>query len=140
MNSILQQRHQQHKILFGIKQWPASEVISSGFDELDRQLDGGFPDNAVLELQTINGIGEIRLLMPMLRRKYQGDRLLIFISPPAVMCSQMLANSGITPLQVILINGASLKNGVVSKACAYPLHLPVILTTVSTIIISIVMT
>lgn len=104
MNSILTQLHNDHQIWHGNSHRNVVEPVTTGYIELDSYLNGGFPDNSVIELQTINGIGELRLIMPYLAHKAQSTRLIAFIAPPSYICSQMLASNGIKAKQVLVLN------------------------------------
>jgi len=103
MNRILAQLHDNHQIWHGNNHHALSHNISTGDQQLDHYLSGGIPDASVIELQTINGIGELRLLVSFVASKAQSTRLISFIAPPSDICSQMLANHGIDPQQVLVL-------------------------------------
>ena len=109
MNKMLKQLHHQGKI------WPADQVsnvvenIDSGYQELNQHLDGGLPRQGVIEVQTINGIGELRLFLPYLLNLLQAElaqhnqsRQIVFIAPPAQVNALMLLQASI-PLDNLLI-------------------------------------
>lgn len=106
MNKIIEKLQAQNKL------WLANEhailntssIISSGYDALDQKLGGGMPDNSVIELQTINGIGELRLLLPYLRAKIIEQKSIVFIAPPAQISSQMLLRQQIPLAQTLIVN------------------------------------
>jgi len=105
MNSILMQLHDNHQIWHGNSHHIAMDTISTGDSSFDDYLHGGLPDASVIELQTINGIGELRLLMPYLASKSKSTRLICFIAPPSAISSQMLLANGIAPHQVLVLSG-----------------------------------
>jgi hypothetical protein len=61
-------------------------VIASGFAELDAQLPGGgWPRGALTEVWLPScGIGELRLLLPALRRLNEPGRWLALVAPPHI--------------------------------------------------------
>lgn len=83
--------------------------ISTGFTELDQALAGGWPQHTVIDLQSQTGIGELRLLVPLLQHQQQYGKLLVFISPPARLSSQMLAQAGIQLTQVLVLQPKNAK-------------------------------
>ena len=83
------------------------EVITSGFEHLDAQLNGGFPRYGAVEIQSASGIGELRLLLPHLcasaSNKAHTNRLMVFIQPPGILSIQQLTAAGISANNVIVI-------------------------------------
>jgi len=76
----------------------------SGYPELDEQLGGGIPQQGVIDLQSDIGIGELRLLLPCLRdRHQQQQRLLVYIAPPMMINSEMLAAYGMDLSRILII-------------------------------------
>lgn len=58
-------------------------VVSSGFDELDIALGGGWPASSLIEVLTDDyGIGELTVLLPLLRVAGPGQSLTIWLNPP----------------------------------------------------------
>lgn len=74
----------------------------TGFPILDEKLEGGFPKHGVVELQTAQGIGELRLLLPHLQ-KTSHDRLSVLVDPPGYLSAEHLVDQGIDPNKVLLI-------------------------------------
>lgn len=103
MNSILMQLHNNHQIWHGNNHHTNLATISSGDAALDDYLNGGFPQASVIEIQSINGIGELRLLMPLLTSQL-GLRHLVFVTPPSNISSHMLASHGISGSQTIVLS------------------------------------
>lgn len=104
MNNLLKQLQQKNLV------WQATESPTktdktpenSGFIELDKRLNGGFP-KGVNELQSDIGIGELRLLLPTLKQAIAEQRLIVFISPRALICSEALVGYGIELDKVLLV-------------------------------------
>ncbi|MCW8344925.1 translesion DNA synthesis-associated protein ImuA [Vibrio sp. ZSDZ65] len=82
---------------------------TTGFDELDQRLNGGFPSHGVVDIQSIGGIGELRLLLPHITTCAQ-KRLLILINPPGYLCADYLLAQGIQPSQVLILYPTSAKH------------------------------
>lgn len=97
------------------KVWRLSEVqattavVSTGFHELDQALAGGWPLHTVIDLQSQLGIGELRLLLPLLQQQQQG-KLLVFIAPPLKLCGQMLQQAGLQLSQLLIITPHNAKD------------------------------
>ena len=109
MNKMLKQLHHQGKIWSADQIHNIVETIDSGYPELNKNLHGGLPHQGVIEVQTINGIGEIRLFLPYLLNLLQAElaqhhqaRQLVFIAPPAQVNALMLLQAAI-PLDNLLI-------------------------------------
>lgn len=76
---------------------PAIQTLSSGFTALDTELPGaGWPAGMLTELiSRESGIGELRLLVPMLRRLTRERRFVIMLGPPQIPYAPALAGHGI---------------------------------------------
>jgi len=72
-------------------------VLASGFPALDRVLPGGgWPLGALIEIQVSTwGIGELRLLLPMMRSLNAADRWLVWIQPPFEPYAPALCRHGL---------------------------------------------
>lgn len=107
MNHILE--HLKNKRLI----WQANQQLTfeatgdvelSGYPELDHALQGGFPQQGVVDIDSPMGIGEVRLLMPSLKaRQNKTNRLLVLIAPPMQINAEMLAEYGFALDQVLVI-------------------------------------
>ncbi|NOI66354.1 translesion DNA synthesis-associated protein ImuA [Vibrio sp. 99-8-1] len=75
---------------------------TSGYSELDKQLKGGFPTYGVIEVNSPQGIGELRLLTPYIKQKGQ-QRLSVFINPPGYLCSEYFVQQEIELNKLILL-------------------------------------
>ncbi|MFC3033991.1 translesion DNA synthesis-associated protein ImuA [Pseudoalteromonas fenneropenaei] len=80
MNKLIDLLTHRQLVWQGKRGLVAGNVRSSGFAELDAQLQGGFPQCGVMDLRTPVGIGELRLLLPSLSSE---TRLVVLINPPA---------------------------------------------------------
>ena len=110
MSALLQQLARRQLLWHGNSQQAAYQAVSSGYPQLDQQLAGGFPATGLIDIQTDTGIGELRLLLPYLQQQQQrSGRLLVFISPPAQPCADMLAAAGIVLSQLVIITPKTAK-------------------------------
>jgi hypothetical protein len=88
--------------------WPQSAVqgsISSGFETLDQQLPTrGWPCGALSELLSQQaGIGELRLLVPVLRQLTSQQKTVMLLNPPMMPYGPALACHGIDLKHLILL-------------------------------------
>ncbi|GAD80364.1 translesion DNA synthesis-associated protein ImuA [Vibrio ezurae] len=74
----------------------------SYLSEWDTYLEG-FPKTGLMEIQSEFGIGELRLLTPMLQSNTQ-DRSLVLINPPAPPCAHYFEAEGIALHNILVIN------------------------------------
>ena len=108
MNKMLKQLHHQGKIWSANQVQSVVETIDSGYQEINQHLHGGLPRQGIIEVQTINGIGELRLFLPYLLNLLQTElaqhqaRQIVFIAPPAQVNALMLLQASI-PLDNLLI-------------------------------------
>lgn len=81
----------------------------TGFGALDRLLPGyGWPLSALIELlPTHEGIGELSLLMPVLRQLCSEGRDIAFIRPPHVPYPPALARAGLPLNRIVWIDTQS---------------------------------
>lgn len=84
--------------------WRASQLghagidaVSSGFPALDAELPGaGWPSGMLTELiGRESGIGELRLLVPLLRQLTRERRFVVLLAPPLLPYAPALASHGI---------------------------------------------
>ncbi len=80
-------------------------VHASGFAELDAELPGGgWPARALIELLLPHpGIGELRLLAPVLATLQQQGRSVMLFDPPAALCGWALAALGLDLRHLVLL-------------------------------------
>jgi protein ImuA len=86
----------------------ADDTAESGFASLDRELPGGgWPKAALTELLTdAQGIGELQLLLPALKRLAQAGRWIALVAPPHVPYAPAFAGRGIDPARVVVVETA----------------------------------
>jgi protein ImuA len=82
-----------------------SITTTSGFQALDRELpNGGWPASVLIELLLEQpGVGELRLLAPILSRITQAGKTVILLAPPHLPFAATLAELGIDLKKLILI-------------------------------------
>lgn len=88
----------------------AVSVLASGFAALDAQLPGGgWPAGTLTELLLPHpGIGELRLLAPVLRQlQQQQQRCLMWFDPPTTPCAWALASLGLDVQRLVVVHAAS---------------------------------
>jgi len=86
----------------------ADAVVSSGFADLDGELPGGgWPRGGLTELLADNeGIGELRLVLPALRRIVQAGGWIMLVAPPHIPYAPAFAGRGIDPTRVLVVAAA----------------------------------
>ena len=92
----------------------AGDSIASGFSELDRELPGGgWPHGALTELlHDEEGIGELNLLMPALRRiDHSGSGAsIVLIAPPHIPYAPAFSGFGVPLTRMLVIDVAADQN------------------------------
>jgi cell division inhibitor SulA len=90
----------------------AEASMATGFTQLDQELPGGgWPKAALTELlHDSQGIGEMRLLLPALKRIAHADERVVLVVPPHVPYAPAFAAAGIDPSRVIVIRTAEDNN------------------------------
>lgn len=85
--------------------YAATPVLASGFDALDAELPGGgWPVSTLTELLLPHaGVGELRLLAPVLAAQQQAQRSLMWFDPPAAPCAWALSALGLDMRQLVLV-------------------------------------
>lgn len=101
--------------------------IPSGHAELDAALGGGWPAAALIELLCDKqGIGELQLLLPILKYFQQAERnpLVLWLNPPHHLHAIALLQQGLDPSHHWVIHDLSAKDvawamerGLKSRAC-----------------------
>lgn len=108
MNSILDYLKNKRLVWQAHQNVHTTQLDSTGFRELDAELQGGFPQQGVVDIDSPIGIGELRLLLPNLHaRQHSSDRLLVFIAPPMHVNAEMLLEYGFNLQQVLIVQPAS---------------------------------
>ncbi|WP_026376515.1 translesion DNA synthesis-associated protein ImuA [Aestuariibacter salexigens] len=105
MNSLLSYLKNKQLVWHGSHQCAAMPDTSrSGYPELDNALHGGLPEQGVIDICSITGIGECRLLLPHIaHQQQQHKRLLTFIAPPYRINAELLLAQGIDLKQTLMI-------------------------------------
>jgi protein ImuA len=86
---------------------PGDSVLPSHFAALDAALPGGgWPARALTELLLPHpGVGELRLLAPVLAAVQRAGHSLMWFDPPAAPCAWALDALGIDIAQLVLLHG-----------------------------------
>ena len=102
--------------------------IPTGFAELDATLPGsGWPAKAIVEMITPQwGMGELQLLLPLMRTMTQQKRWILWISPPYVPYAPALERAGIDMDYVVTVQAShslkdalwSIEKALQSSGCA----------------------
>ena len=102
-SKISQHIHRATEIAHGVS------ARSSGFESLNAELPGeGWPVGMLTELITREaGIGELRLLIPLLRQLTRERKVVILLAPPMVPYAPALASFGIDLDYLIVIQAAN---------------------------------
>lgn len=87
---------------------PGTPAISSGFSALDAELSGaGWPLGMLTELIVREaGIGELRLLVPLLRQLTRERRTVILLTPPHIPYAPALSSFGIDLNHLMIVQGS----------------------------------
>lgn len=70
---------------------------------LNEELAGGIPTNGVIEVRTLAGIGELRLIFPYLAQR-QTSGMIVFIAPPTFLNAESLRFSGLNLTNTLVID------------------------------------
>ncbi len=101
MYELIEHLKNKHWLWQGSETKTENSAHSSGFEVLDAKLAGGFPPHGIVEIQSLSGIGELRLLYPYL--KQHDDRLTVFINPPGILHAESLKHMGIELENVLIV-------------------------------------
>ena len=90
----------------------SDDAVCSGFPELDGELPGGgWPKRALTELlHDVQGIGELRLLLPALARIARSGEAIVLVAPPQLPYAPAFAASGIGPGRLFVVAAAEGKD------------------------------
>ncbi|NKB34841.1 MAG: translesion DNA synthesis-associated protein ImuA [Pseudomonadales bacterium] len=79
---------------------------STGYPQLDEILPGrGWPQNGLLEIISPQwGMGELQLLIPLMRSVIEQGQWILWISPPHLLYAPALVQAGINTDQVLVVN------------------------------------
>lgn len=92
---------------------PAGAGLASGFDELDAQLPGGgWPPSSLTELLLAHeGLGELRLLAPVLAAVQAQQRCVMWFDPPAAPCAWALSALGLDLQRLVVLHARQALKG-----------------------------
>lgn len=78
---------------------------STGFPQLDAILPGrGWPEKGLIEVVTPHwGMGELQLLIPLMRSIVEQGKWILWISPPYLLYAPALVQAGINTEQVLVV-------------------------------------
>jgi len=101
---------------------PAGVGLASGFDELDAQLPGGgWPRGALTELLLPHeGVGELRLLAPLLAAVQAQQRCVMWFDPPAAPCAWALSALGLDLQRLVVLQARQALKGVARSRLPAP--------------------
>lgn len=110
MSDLLNSLLQEARLWQGHRQLPTNRKPEpTGFTALDQQLGGvGWPRGALSEcLLDSPGIGELQLIMPLLKRLTHESRMVFWVNPPFTPYAPALAREGVNLDQVVVIHTGS---------------------------------
>ncbi|NVJ51337.1 MAG: translesion DNA synthesis-associated protein ImuA [Gammaproteobacteria bacterium] len=111
----------------GRQRLSSQPVCSTGYEALDQQLyEGGWPQGALSELLLpAPGVGELRILTPLLKRLSQSSGYIVLVNPPFIPYPPALRQQGIQIEKVLVVRSETVATTVwsayqalVSKSCA----------------------
>ncbi|MEZ8169958.1 translesion DNA synthesis-associated protein ImuA [Vibrio tasmaniensis 1F-187] len=102
MHELIKNLQDRQLIWTGLQSTTQGSTTSTGYPQLDKQLDGGFPTHGVIEVESQQGIGELRLLTPYLAQQ-KSQKLAIFINPPGKICAEFFSSQGIELENILVI-------------------------------------
>ncbi|MFA0093806.1 translesion DNA synthesis-associated protein ImuA [Vibrio splendidus] len=102
MHELIKNLQDRQLIWTGLQSTAQGSTTSTGYPQLDKQLDGGFPTYGVIEVESQQGIGELRLLTPYLAQQ-NSQKLAIFINPPGKICAEFFSSQGIELENILVI-------------------------------------
>ena len=91
-------------VWYGCKNNDHIAKAKTHYDELDSRLHGGFPTSGIIEVKSMLGIGELRLILPFLADQ-QGNQNAecVFIAPPIQLNAEFLIANGLELSQTLII-------------------------------------
>ncbi|MEZ9746016.1 translesion DNA synthesis-associated protein ImuA [Vibrio splendidus] len=102
MHELIKNLQDRQLLWTGLQPTAQGSTTSTGYPQLDKQLDGGFPTHGVIEVESQQGIGELRLLTPYLAQQ-NSQKLAIFINPPGKICAEFFSSQGIELENILVI-------------------------------------
>jgi len=88
-------------------------AMPTGYHSLDARLPGGgWPGSGLVELLPARtGIGELRLLVPLLARLSRGERWLAWVAPPYLPYAPALAAAGVELSRILVVHPRRAEDG-----------------------------
>jgi len=102
MNEIIELLQRKNLVWHAKEEKPISDVTPSGYADLDDKLQGGLPKIGVVEVSTLIGIGELRLLLPSIIKQAQ-KKLTVFIHPPSFINAEYMHKQGFNLNNILII-------------------------------------
>ena len=102
MHELIKNLQDRQLIWKGLQSTTLGSTTSTGYPQLDKQLDGGFPTHGVIEVESQQGIGELRLLTPYLAQQ-NSQKLAIFINPPGKIGAEFFSSQRIQLENILVI-------------------------------------
>ena len=102
MHKLIKNLQDRQLIWKGLQSTTLGSTTSTGYPQLDKQLDGGFPTHGVIEVESQQGIGELRLLTPYLAQQ-NSQKLAIFINPPGKIGAEFFSSQRIQLENILVI-------------------------------------
>ncbi|OBS98604.1 recombinase RecA [Vibrio cyclitrophicus] len=102
MHELIKNLQDRQLIWKGLQSATLGSTTSTGYPQLDKQLDGGFPTHGVIEVESQQGIGELRLLTPYLAQQ-NSQKLAIFINPPGKIGAEFFSSQRIQLENILVI-------------------------------------
>lgn len=134
MSELIEQLKREAHLWQGRDQTRAKrQGMATGYPALDQHLGGqGWPQGVLTEILLASpGIGELRLLVPMLRRLTADGQAVIWVAPPYTPYAPALARAGIMLEHLIIVRCDdhkdqlwSLEQALRNPACALTLGWP----------------
>jgi hypothetical protein len=130
VNDALEALRRHPGVWRGVDSGAAFPTIPSGFRRLDERLPGrGWPLQTLVEvLLPASGVGELRLLLPLLRALSGEDagprRWIAWAAPPHVPYAPALASAGLDPARMLIVRSPpgqalwAMEQALRSGACA----------------------
>jgi len=97
------------------KESTTTQKLSTGFDNLDKVLSGGFPRAGMIHVASYLGCGEVRLMLSVLQQtnaknnhdELDEHKLFVFINPPFELNAEFLLAHKISLSQLVVIQTQS---------------------------------
>lgn len=79
------------------------ERVSTGYQTLDKALNGGFPKSGLVHIKSLVGLGEMRLVLPAIKAQAQ-KQFCAFVAAPFLLNAEFLIGEGLTLDKVMIID------------------------------------